>query len=53
MVAQAGDVWVASGQSNMAFPFARGDGGTEEARNAAFPRLLFFKIPNTPSDTCR
>ena len=47
----AGDVWVASGQSNMAFTLARSDGGPEEAKKAAFPRLRFFKIPNTPADT--
>jgi len=47
----AGDVWVASGQSNMAFSLTRSDGGPEEAKKAVFPRLRFFKIPNTPADT--
>lgn len=47
----AGDVWVASGQSNMAFTLARSDGGPEEAKKANYPRLRFFKIPNTPADT--
>ncbi len=47
----AGDVWVASGQSNMAFTLERSDGGPAEAKRAAFPRLRFFKVPNTPADT--
>ena len=47
----AGDVWVASGQSNMAFTLARSDGGPEEAKKSLYPRMRFFKIPNTPADT--
>jgi sialate O-acetylesterase len=47
----AGDVWVASGQSNMAFTLQRSDGGAEAIKQANHPRLRFFKIPNTPSET--
>jgi sialate O-acetylesterase len=47
----AGDVWVASGQSNMAFPLQRSDGGAEAIKQANHPRLRFFKIPNTAADT--
>jgi sialate O-acetylesterase len=45
----AGDVWVASGQSNMAFMLQNADGADAEIPKAAFPRVRFFKIANAPA----
>ncbi|MBL8241071.1 MAG: sialate O-acetylesterase [Bryobacterales bacterium] len=47
----AGDVWVASGQSNMAFMLQNADGAAAEIPKANLPRVRFFKIANTPADT--
>lgn len=40
-----GDVWIAAGQSNMAFTFAEGESGREQAKREAgdFPRIRWAK----------
>ena len=51
-----GEVWVASGQSNMEFPLARAIGGKEEIAASANPMLRQFSVPYvalpTPQDEC-
>jgi len=43
-----GDVWIASGQSNMEFELADSDGGAAEvAAAAAHPRIREIKVPRT------
>lgn len=49
----AGDVWVASGQSNMAFQLERSDGAAAEIKAAAYPRIRFFKVANSTADEPR
>jgi sialate O-acetylesterase len=39
-----GDVWLCSGQSNMAFPMSRTANSREEIAAADHPRLRFFKV---------
>ncbi|WP_218827757.1 sialate O-acetylesterase [Rubricoccus marinus] len=50
-----GDVWVASGQSNMEWRLDQADGGIAEANAANDPQLRQFKVPkglaNEPSNT--
>ena len=50
-----GDVFLASGQSNMEWPLSQADGGAAEAAAADDPMLRQFKVPkglsNEPSDT--
>ena len=50
-----GDVFLASGQSNMEWPLSQADGGLAEAAAADDPMLRQFKVPkglaNEPSDT--
>ena len=50
-----GDVWLASGQSNMEWTLAQADGGPAEASAADDPQLRQFKVPkglaDDPSDT--
>ena len=49
-----GDVWVASGQSNMAFGLERSNNGDEEVNNANYPDIRLFYVPRrvgkTPKD---
>ena len=40
-----GEVWIASGQSNMAYSLEGAEGGTEEAAKANFPQIRFFTVP--------
>lgn len=39
-----GDVWLASGQSNMEFKLSRSAGADEAVRNAEFPGIRHFKV---------
>jgi len=39
-----GEVWVASGQSNMVFPVQRGDRAAEEIAAAKYPQIRLFKV---------
>jgi sialate O-acetylesterase len=39
-----GEVWLASGQSNMAWPVIRSSGGEAAAARAQYPGLRFFKV---------
>jgi sialate O-acetylesterase len=39
-----GDVWIASGQSNMVWPVQRSDNADTEAASADYPRLRVFKV---------
>lgn len=49
-----GDVWLCSGQSNMALPLSKSNGGAAEAQASADPKLRFFTTefhaPNEPVD---
>lgn len=40
-----GDVWLCSGQSNMAFGLQRSEGGAEAAQAADYPTLRAFTVP--------
>lgn len=40
-----GEVWVASGQSNMTYPVSRSAGGADEVQHATCPQIRFFKVP--------
>ena len=40
-----GEVWVASGQSNMTFPLAQAAAGAEEVVKARDPGMRFFTVP--------
>lgn len=42
-----GDVWLASGQSNMEWPLAMARDGAQEVANAHDPRLRHFKVPKS------
>lgn len=52
-----GEVWVCSGQSNMAFGLARASEADEEIPRSANPMLRQFRVANrgseTPEDDCR
>lgn len=41
-----GDVWLCSGQSNMAFALRSAQGGNEEIARADFPRIRLFAVEN-------
>ena len=41
-----GDVWLCSGQSNMAWTVAQSANNVEEANNADYPNIRLCKIPN-------
>ncbi|MBU2426018.1 MAG: sialate O-acetylesterase [Gammaproteobacteria bacterium] len=42
-----GDVWLASGQSNMEWPLsAHTENWQQEAKDAAYPKIRFFNVPN-------
>ena len=45
-----GEVWVCSGQSNMAMTVNRCANAKEEAAAATFPRIRLFKVQNVTSD---
>lgn len=51
-----GDVWLCSGQSNMAFGLSRAINHEQEIAQADYPKMRFFKVgPNTaeqPQSTC-
>lgn len=50
----AGDVWVASGQSNMAFKLKNSAGGTEAIASSADSLLRFYALmPRAYTDGCR
>ncbi len=40
-----GDVWIASGQSNMEWPLIRAKNGEEEVKNANYPDIRLFYVP--------
>lgn len=42
-----GDVWLASGQSNMEFRVRQGMNATEEIKSANYPSIRFFIVPDT------
>jgi sialate O-acetylesterase len=44
-----GEVWICSGQSNMEFVVSRSVNGPEEVKNAAFPEIRLFDVPNRVS----
>ena len=44
-----GEVWVCSGQSNMAWPVSRSDNAEKEIAAAKFPQIRLFQIPRVPS----
>ena len=46
-----GEVWVCSGQSNMAFTLDRADNATEAIAASADPMLRLFTVPRKPSWT--
>jgi sialate O-acetylesterase len=46
-----GDVWVASGQSNMEFGIGNVEHGADEIAKANEPGLRLFRVPNAPSLT--
>jgi sialate O-acetylesterase len=45
-----GDVWVASGQSNMDWPVSRSNNAENEIRTAANPRIRLFKVARNVAD---
>ena len=52
-----GEVWVCSGQSNMAFTLARAEGAAQEIPQSANSQLRQFRVANsysaTPEDNCK
>ncbi len=52
----AGEVWLASGQSQMAFELENADNGKEEIANADFPEIRLFHVEHTyaekPQEDC-
>jgi sialate O-acetylesterase len=48
-----GDVWVASGQSNMEWPVAASDNAETEAATADWPEIRFIDVPNQTGDKPR
>lgn len=45
-----GEVWVASGQSNMEFPMARVDNAEQEIAAANYPNIRFFLVKKAVAD---
>ncbi|MBI2192646.1 MAG: sialate O-acetylesterase [Planctomycetes bacterium] len=45
-----GEVWLASGQSNMEWSVAASDRAKEEIPKADFPRIRLFHVPKVPRD---
>lgn len=48
-----GEVWIASGQSNMAFQLRRSAGGEEAIARADLPRLRLFTVPRDVAERPR
>jgi sialate O-acetylesterase len=48
-----GDVWVASGQSNMEWPVSMSDNAEQEVAAANWPQIRFIDVPNVPSQEPR
>ena len=48
-----GEVWVASGQSNMVWPLARSNDAEREIAEAKFPRIRYFKVKLATTDERR
>lgn len=46
-----GEVWLCSGQSNMAWTVARSDDFDKEKANANYPEIRMFKVANNPQTT--
>lgn len=46
-----GEVWVCSGQSNMAWPVAGAENARAEIGAADYPKIRLFTVPKTTSDT--
>lgn len=46
----AGDVWIASGQSNMEWSVARSQNPQEEIAAANWPNIRIVDVPNVPAD---
>jgi sialate O-acetylesterase len=44
-----GEVWIASGQSNMTYALSGATGGAEEISNAANPQIRYFTVPKLVS----
>jgi len=40
-----GEIWIASGQSNMAFSLSGAEGGAEEVAKANYPQIRLFTVP--------
>jgi sialate O-acetylesterase len=45
-----GEVWLASGQSNMEWPLAKADGAQEHAANSANDQIRLFTVPKLKAD---
>ena len=48
-----GEVWVASGQSNMVWPLERSNDAEKEIADAKFPEIHYFKVKLTVADERR
>ena len=46
-----GDVWLASGQSNMEWPLRNANRGAQEVAAANFPRIRLLDVPNAAANT--
>lgn len=46
-----GEVWICSGQSNMEWPVNSSNNKDLEIKNANFPQIRHFKVPNTVATT--
>jgi len=46
-----GEVWVASGQSNMQWTVSRSDNPEEEIANANYPKIRLFHVPRKTADS--
>lgn len=46
----SGEVWLASGQSNLEFPLRKSDGGDEAIKSANDSKLRFLKIPHVAKE---
>ncbi len=44
-----GDVWICAGQSNMGFGLGQARNGAEEVKNANYPQMRYFSVPERPS----
>lgn len=48
-----GEVWIASGQSNMTFALNDATGGAEEVQKADYPDIRLFMVPKRPSSVAQ